>query len=144
MHRAINAYRLLIVDEIGYLPMSREQANLFFQIITRRYERGAMILTSNLTFGSWDSAFAGDSVLTAAMLDRILHHSTIVSVNGESYRLKDKRKAGLIIAPSKSTKHYTERSGEGGEPVPRVPAKTSLPTACGANSLNIAPDIFAP
>ena len=71
-----------------------------------------MILTSNLTFGSWDSAFAGDSVLTAAMLDRVLHHSTIVSINGESYRLKDKRKAGLLTASSKSTKH----SGEGGEP----------------------------
>jgi DNA replication protein DnaC len=85
--------------------ISREQANLFFQIITRRYERGAMILTSNLTFGSWDSAFAGDSVLTAAMLDRVLHHSTIVSINGESYRLKDKRKAGLLTASSKSTKH---------------------------------------
>jgi DNA replication protein DnaC len=72
MHRAVNAYKLLIVDEIGYLPLSREQANLFFQIVERRYERGAMILTSNLTFGSWDSAFAGDSVLTAAMLDRVL------------------------------------------------------------------------
>lgn len=105
MHRASNAYKLLIVDEIGYLPMNREQANLFFQIITRRYERGAMILTSNLAFGSWDSAFAGDSVLTAAMLDRVLHHSTIVNINGESYRLKDKRKAGLFTAPSKSTKH---------------------------------------
>jgi DNA replication protein DnaC len=85
--------------------MSREQANLFFQIITRRYERGAMILTSNLTFGSWDSAFAGDSVLTAAMLDRVLHNSTIVSINGESYRLKDKRKAGLLSTPSKAAKH---------------------------------------
>ena len=83
MHRAVNAYRLLIIDEIGYLPMSREQADLFFQVVARRYERGSMILTSNLTFGSWDSAFAGDSVLTAAMLDRVLHHATIVSINGE-------------------------------------------------------------
>jgi hypothetical protein len=63
-----------------HLPLSREQANLFFQIVERRYERGAMILTSNLTFGSWDSAFAGDSVLTAAMLDRVLHHSIIISI----------------------------------------------------------------
>jgi DNA replication protein DnaC len=94
MHHAVNAYRLLIIDEIGYLPMTREQANLFFQVVARRYERGSMILTSNLTFGSWDSAFAGDSVLTVAMLDRILHHSTIVNINGESFRLKDKRKAG--------------------------------------------------
>ena len=88
-----------------HLPLSREQANLFFQIVERRYERGAMILTSNLTFGSWDSAFAGDSVLTAAMLDRVLHHSIIISINGESYRPKDKRKAGLIPAPARSTKH---------------------------------------
>ena len=101
MHRAINAYRLLIIDEIGYLPMTREQANLFFQVVARRYERGSMILTSNLTFGSWDSAFAGDSVLTVAMLDRILHHSTIVTINGESFRLKDKRRAGLLSATTK-------------------------------------------
>jgi len=87
-----------------YLPLSREQANLFLQIVERRYERGAMILTSNLTFGSWDSAFAGDSVLTAAMLDRVLHHSIIISIIGESYRLKDKRKAGLLPAPARSTK----------------------------------------
>jgi DNA replication protein DnaC len=105
MHRAVNAYRLLIIDEIGYLPMSREQANLFFQVVARRYERGAMILTSNLTFGSWDSVFAGDSVLTAAMLDRVLHHSTIVAINGDSYRLKDKHKAGLLAAPAKPAKH---------------------------------------
>jgi DNA replication protein DnaC len=64
-----------------------------------------MILTSNLTFGSWDSTFAGDTVLTAAMLDRILHHSIIVSINGESFRLKDKRKAGLLAGPSKIAKH---------------------------------------
>ena len=57
MHRAVNAYKLLIIDEIGYLPMSREQANLFFQVVAQRYERGPMILTSNLTFGSWDAAF---------------------------------------------------------------------------------------
>src|SRR3984893_16730627 len=104
MHRAVNAYKLLIVDEIGYLPLSREQANLFFQIVARRYECGAMILTSNLTFGSWDSAFAGDSVLTAAMLDRVLHHSIIISINGESYRIKDKRKAGLIAKPHRLVK----------------------------------------
>jgi DNA replication protein DnaC len=83
-------------------PLSR---GLFFQVVARRYERGSMILTSNLTFGSWDSAFAGDSLLTAAMLDRVLHHSTIVSINGESFRLKDKRKAGLLAAPGKMAKH---------------------------------------
>ena len=98
MHRAVNVYKLLIVDEIGYLPLGREQANLFFQVVAKRYERGSMILTSNLTFGSWDQAFAGETVLTAAMLDRILHHATVVSIQGESYRLKDKRKAGLLAS----------------------------------------------
>jgi len=68
-------------------------------------EHGSMILTSNLTFGSWDRAFAGDGVLTVAMLDRILHHSIIVSINGESFRLKDKRRAGLIGTPAKTAKH---------------------------------------
>jgi DNA replication protein DnaC len=96
LHRAVSVYKLLIVDEIGYLPLGREQANLFFQVIAKRYEKGAMILTSNLTFGSWDQAFAGDAVLTAAMLDRLLHHSTVISMQGESYRLKDKRRAGLL------------------------------------------------
>ena len=99
MHRAVNAYRPLIIDEIGYLPMSREQANLFFQVVAQRYERVSMILTSNLTFGSWDSAFAGDGVLTVAMLDRVLHHSIIVTINSESFRLKDKRKAGIVPKP---------------------------------------------
>ena len=96
LHRAVNIYRLLIIDEIGYLPMGREQANLFFQVVTKRYERGAMILTSNLTFGSWDQAFAGETVLTAAMLDRLLHHATVAKISGESYRLKDKRRAGVM------------------------------------------------
>ena len=100
LHRAVSVYKLLIIDEIGYLPLAREQANLFFQVVAKRYEKGAMILTSNLTFGSWDQAFAGDPVLTAAMLDRLLHHSTVVSIQGESYRLKDKRRAGLLKSPT--------------------------------------------
>jgi DNA replication protein DnaC len=99
LHRTVSVYKLLIIDEIGYLPLGREQANLFFQVVAKRYEKGATILTSNLTFGSWDQAFAGDPVLTAAMLDRLLHHSTVVSIQGESYRLKDKRRAGLLKAP---------------------------------------------
>ena len=80
MHRAVNAYRLLIIDEIGYLPMSREQANLFFQVVAQRYERGSMILTSNLTFGSWDSrlrrrqrAHRGDARPYPAPLDHRQH-----------------------------------------------------------------------
>ncbi len=95
----VSAYRLLIIDEIGYLPVAREQANLFFQMVARRYEKGAMILTSNLTFGSWDQAFAGETVLAAAMLDRVRHHASVVQISGESYRLKDKRRAGVIARP---------------------------------------------
>ena len=99
MHRIVAAPKLLIVDEIGYLPFGREQANLFFQVVARRYEKGSLILTSNLAFGSWDDAFASDAVLTAAMLDRILHHATVVQISGESYRLKDKRRAGILARP---------------------------------------------
>ena len=98
MQRAINAYRLLIVYEIGYLPMTREQANLFFQVIAARYERGSLIVTSNLSFGQWDSTFAQDATLTAALLDRLLHHAHIVPISGESYRLKHQRKAGMVQA----------------------------------------------
>jgi DNA replication protein DnaC len=101
MQRTVNTYKLLIIDEIGYLPLAREQANLFFQVVARRYERASMILTSNLTFGSWDQAFAGEAVLTAAMLDRVLHHASVVTIQGESYRLRDKRRAGLIAQPAR-------------------------------------------
>lgn len=96
MHRAINSYRLLIIDEIGYLPMTREQANLFFQVIAAKYEKGSLIVTSNLPFGQWDNTFAQDVTLTAALLDRLLHHAHIVPISGESYRLKHQRQAGIM------------------------------------------------
>lgn len=98
MHRVIGANRLLIIDEIGYLPMNREQANLFFQVIAAKYEKGSLVVTSNLPFGQWDSTFAQDTTLTAALLDRLLHHAHIVPINGESYRLKHQRQAGVIQA----------------------------------------------
>jgi DNA replication protein DnaC len=87
--------RLLVVDEIGYLPIDRTGANLFFQLISRRYERGPMILTSNQSFGAWGEVF-GDRVLATAILDRILHHAITLNIRGNSYRLKDKLKAGLV------------------------------------------------
>jgi len=98
LSRAVLAYRVLVIDEIGYLPMSREQANLFFQVIAKRYEKGSLIVTSNLPFGQWDSTFAGDATLTAALLDRLLHHAHVVPMQGESYRLRNKRKAGIVPA----------------------------------------------
>jgi DNA replication protein DnaC len=93
-NRAVLGPKLLVVDEIGYLPFGREEANLFFNVVAKRYERGSMVLTSNLPFTQWAGAFADDQTLTAAMLDRLLHHAHIVQITGESYRLKDKRKAG--------------------------------------------------
>ena len=88
--------RLLVIDEIGYLPFGREEANLFFNVVAQRYERTSIIVTSNLPFSQWSSCFAEDQTLTAALLDRLLHHAHIVQIAGESYRLKDKRKAGNI------------------------------------------------
>jgi len=87
--------RLLIIDEIGYLPIDRLGANLFFQLISRRYERGPMILTSNQSFGAWGEVF-GDRVIATAILDRLLHHAVTLNIRGNSYRLKEKLKAGLV------------------------------------------------
>ena len=84
MHRAIKPYRLLIIDETGYLAMNREQANRFFQAIAALYEKGSLIVTSKLPFGHWDATFAHDATLTAALLDRLLHHAHIVPIAGES------------------------------------------------------------
>ena len=93
--------RLLIIDEIGYLPIDQSGANLFFQLISRRYEKGPLILTSNQAFGSWGEVF-GDRVIAAAILDRVLHHAITVNIRGNSYRLKDKLKAGLVQAASET------------------------------------------
>jgi len=87
--------KLLIIDELGYLPLGRNGANLIFQLVSRRYERGALLITSNKSFGHWGEVF-GDAMLAAAILDRVLHHSISLTIKGESYRLKEKRKAGLI------------------------------------------------
>ncbi len=93
-NRAVLRPRLLVVDELGYLPFGRDEANLFFNVVAKRYERGSMVLTSNLPFAQWATALADDTTLTAALLDRLLHHSHLVQMSGESWRLKDKRRAG--------------------------------------------------
>jgi DNA replication protein DnaC len=95
--------KLLVVDEIGYLPFGREEATLFFNVVAKRYERASMVLTSNLPFAQWASAFADDQTLTAAMLDRLLHHAHIVQISGDSYRMKDKRKAGQMKTKGDTT-----------------------------------------
>jgi DNA replication protein DnaC len=87
--------KLLIVDEIGYLPLEKDAAHLFFQLVARRYERGSMLLTSNRSVGEWGDVF-GDAVVATAILDRLLHHSHVLTIRGESYRLREKRRAGLL------------------------------------------------
>jgi len=94
-NRAILGPRLLVIDELGYLPFGRDEANLLFQVVAKRYERGSIIITSNLSFSDWATALADDATLTAALLDRLLHHGHIVPLRGDSYRLKDKKKAGI-------------------------------------------------
>lgn len=79
---------VLVVDEVGYLPLGRPEANMVFQLVTRRYERGSIIVTSNKAFSEWGQVF-GDDVLASAILDRLLHHCEVLSINGPSYRLKD-------------------------------------------------------
>lgn len=95
INRVVLTPKLLVIDELGYLPFGRDEANLLFQVIAKRYERGSIIITSNLAFSDWATTLADDTTLTAAMLDRLLHHAHIVTLRGQSYRLKDKRKAGL-------------------------------------------------
>ncbi len=80
---------LLIVDEVGYIPFEAESANLFFQLISARYERASVIVTSNKPFGRWGEVF-GDDVVAAAMIDRLIHHAEVISLKGDSYRLKDR------------------------------------------------------
>jgi len=82
---------LLIIDELGYMPVDTRRSNLFFQVVSRRYEKGAIILTANTPFGRWGEMF-GDDVIASAILDRLLHHSRIIAINGPSYRIKDKLK----------------------------------------------------
>ncbi len=91
--------KVLIIDEIGYLPLSNLEASLFFRLVARRYERASLIVTSNKSFLDWGEIF-NDPVLATAVLDRLLHYSTTLNIKGESYRLKEKRRAGLLGRPS--------------------------------------------
>ena len=87
--------KLLVIDELGYLPLEQRGAHLFFQLVTRRYERSSTFITTNQLITQWGAVF-GDEVLAAAILDRLLHHSHSILIQGDSYRLKQKRKAGLL------------------------------------------------
>ena len=81
-------YKLLIIDELGYLPINKEDSNMFFQLIDMRYEKKSTIITTNINFGDWESIFY-DPVVANAILDRVLHHATVVTITGKSYRIKD-------------------------------------------------------
>ncbi len=104
LKRSVLSPRLLVIDEIGYLPFGREEANLFFNVVAKRYEHGSVIVTSNLPFSQWATAFADDQTLTAALLDRLLHHAHIVQIAGNSYRLKDKKMAGTVPVREEKTR----------------------------------------
>ena len=94
--RIIGINRLLILDEFGYLKLNETEANMLFGVINRKYENGSIIITSNLPFTKWKEVLNHDEALTAAILDRLIHHSHIINIQGESYRLKQKRKAGVL------------------------------------------------
>ena len=92
--KTYSRFRLMIVDEIGYLPLTGEESNLFFQFVSSLYEKRSTIYTSNKSFSEWGEIL-GDSVMASAVLDRILHHCTVINIKGESYRLKDRKKNSL-------------------------------------------------
>jgi DNA replication protein DnaC len=93
--RKLSKFQLLIIDELGYLPFDNLGAHCFFQLVSRRYEKGSIIFTSNKSYGEWGEIFK-DNVIAAAILDRILHHCTTINIKGDSYRLKDRKRQGLI------------------------------------------------
>lgn len=91
--------KVLVIDEMGYLPIDEMGATLLFQVVSARYERGSILLTSNKSYRDWGAIF-GDQVLATAVLDRLLHHATTVNIRGESYRLRERKKAGLSTLPT--------------------------------------------
>ena len=94
--KTLSKYKLLIIDEVGYLPIDTEAANMLFQLINKRYEKNSTIITTNKPFSKWGELF-GDNMIANAILDRLLHHSHVISITGKSYRTKD-----ILIESSKS------------------------------------------
>ncbi len=94
--KALMQPRLLILDEVGYLGFDPVQASLLFQVICNRYQKNqSIVLTSNKPFSEWAQVFADDAVMASAALDRLLHRSTVINIKGESYRLRDRKRAGI-------------------------------------------------
>ena len=96
--KKLASYKLLIIDEIGYLPLERQESHLFFQLVSRRYEKASTIFTSNKSFSEWGEVL-GDSVIASAILDRVLHHGITLNIRGESYRMKARKMAGTSYPP---------------------------------------------
>ena len=107
LQRQYAAYKLLIIDELGYVPLSQTGAELLFEVFSQRYERGATIVTSNLPFDEWTSVF-GSERLTGALLDRLTHHVHILEMNGESYRLAQSKRRSKRSRPDPSSDEPTE------------------------------------
>ena len=106
--------KLLIIDELGYLPFEANAAHLFFQLVSRRYEKGSILITSNRSVGEWGGVF-GDPVVATAILDRLLHHSAVVTIRGDSYRLREKRRSGLLQKTGPALKLTKQQTSEGGQ-----------------------------
>jgi len=103
--KRLRRYRVLVVDEVGYIPFDAEAANLFFQLVAARYEQGSMLITSNMPFGRWGEVF-GDDVVAAAMIDRLVHHAEVLTLTGDSYRTRTRR--DLVAAdPAAATRTTT-------------------------------------
>nr|WP_292601928.1 IS21-like element helper ATPase IstB [Mesorhizobium sp.] len=121
--------KLLIVDELGYLPFDPNAAQLFFQLVSRRYERGSLLITSNRSVGEWGEVF-GDPVVATAILDRLLHHSHVITIRGDSYRLREKRRAGIFSSANLNLeKAHDARSPTDLRPGVPAPAGPQVPPA---------------
>jgi DNA replication protein DnaC len=101
--RRLERYHLLVVDEVGYLPLERQAANLLFALVSRRYERGSIVVTSNRSFEQWGEIL-GDAMVAAALIDRLVHHATMVTLKGKSYRLRE-RGTGVVPAAQAAPLH---------------------------------------
>jgi len=108
--RRLERYHLLIVDEVGCLPLERQAANLLFALVSRRYERGSIIVTSNRGFEQWGEIL-GDAVVAAALIDRLVHHATMITLKGKSYRLRER---GVDVAPAAQAPSFTRLRLNGG------------------------------
>lgn len=94
--KAIVSQRLLVIDEIGYLQFTADESKLLFEVVSKKYEQGSLIVTSNLPFGQWPDTLGGDNALAVALLDRLLHHSHVIQIQGDSFRLREKKLAGTV------------------------------------------------